>query len=511
MTSTDKKTIKDHPAWLLIALLIAASISFALFSAWKGYPPYRDIHLGTAIEYAQNGIRLDNTEIVGFNATGTPTIQELPLWQALVALTFKTFNSWWGWANVVSCLIFASSLIPLYGIGKHLMGIRGGQWTLVFYLSQPLVFRYFGLASTDGTSIAAAIWFWYLGLRLLSAPGFSIPLWSGALVAGCLAALLKLPFFMATGMGLFFYHLISNAKSTRNWISLSSVGVLAGVVFLGWTKTTDHLQTDALFPFVDLRISDPAIQFWYFGDWNYRLTPGNWIKGGWRFLNVLFGSFVLIGFCILGVWKSRPLWLPLAHILGCVLTTMIFSHLVLHHSHYYFMFAPAVALLSANAWLWLRDSFPASPRNQLIVTGVAGLLFAMSLIQGLIGMKISAGFDPYYKAVASQVEKHTTSTDKLLIQGGGWGGNILLLSGRHGLSIWDTKFLEDEANLKTLKDLGYNKLVMISESPLLHAVQVINPGASGKQRDIYQNHRTSIAGTWPVLHQDDDVIIQEIP
>ncbi len=82
---------------------------------------------------------------------------------------------------------------------------------------------------------------------------------------------------------------------------------------------------------------------------------------------------------------------------------------------------------------------------------------------------------------------------------------------RNGLSIWDNKFLEDEANLKTLKELGYNKLVMISESPLLHAVQVINPGASGKQRDIYQNHRTSIAEPWPVLHQDDDLIIQEIP
>ncbi len=320
-----------------------------------------------------------------------------------------------GEPNVVSCLISASSLIPLYGIGKRLMGVRGGQWTLGFYLSQPLVFRYFGLASTDGTSITAAIWFWYLGLRLLSAPAFSLPLWIGALVAGGLAALLKLPFFMATGMGLFFFHLISNARSTRNWVSLSSIGLLAGIVFLGWTKTTDHLQEGALFPFVDLRISDPAMQFWYFGDWNYRLSPANWIKGGWRFLNVLFGSFVLIGFCILGVWKSRPLWLPLAHILGCVLTTMIFSHLILHHSHYYFMFAPAVALLSANAWLWPRDSFPTSPRNQLIVTGVAGLLFAMSLVQGLMGMKISAGFDPYYKAVASQVERHTTATDKLLI------------------------------------------------------------------------------------------------
>ncbi len=78
------KLFKDHPAWLLIALLIAASIGFALFSAWKGYPPYRDIHLGTAIEYAENGIRLDNTKIVGSTRPAPPPFRN-----------FRCGRHWW--------------------------------------------------------------------------------------------------------------------------------------------------------------------------------------------------------------------------------------------------------------------------------------------------------------------------------------------------------------------------------------------------------------------------------
>jgi len=503
--------MREKPVCLLVAILLAACIAFPILVAWKGYPLYRDIHLGTAIEYARTSIRLENTRIVGFNATGTPTIQEFPVWQMLVAAAFKVLGPWWGWANVVSIVIFATSLYPLYMLGKEFMGHRGGLWTLVFYLSQPLVFRYFGMASTDGTSLAAMVWFLFFGFKLLTAPSFRMLPWSGALLAGTATALLKLPFFMAAGVGLFFYHLISNAKSRRNWVSLASVGLLAGIIFLAWTRHTDKLQAGAVFPFVDLRFSNPEMKFWYFGDWSYRLSAGNWLKGGWRVLNALFGSFVLAGLGLLGVWKSRPLWLPLCLISGCAITTLVFSHLVLHHTHYYLMFAPAVALLCANAFLWLRNTFEFDRRREWMFTGVAGLLLGLSLVQGLLGMKIVADFDPYYPDVARLVAKHTTTHDKILIQGGGWGGEVLMLSQRTGLSIWGTRFLEDESNLRILKDLGYNKLVMISESPLMHSIQVANPGAAGRKREYYQACRTIAVEKWPISYQTEDVVIQDIP
>ena len=511
MTNNITDSRNNKPVYLLLGILLIAVIAFPILCAWKGFPLYRDIHLGTAVEYSKHSIDIGSCQIVGFNATGTPTLQEFPIWQMLAAVALKTLGPWWGWANVVSILIFITSLYPLYMLGRAFMGHRGGLWTLVFFLTQPLVFRYFGLASTDGTSLTAMIWFLYLGYRLLSAPTFNIPLWVGAVIAGTATALLKLPFFMATGIALLSYHLLTRAKSFKHLVSLGSVGFCAGLVFLAWTKYTDHLQAGALFPLVDLRISDPDMFFWYFGDLKYRLTPGVWIKGGWRVLNCLFGSFVLLGLGTLGIFKSRPLQLPLCLIGGSAITTLIFTHLILHHSHYYMMLAPAVAMLCANAFLWLKDSFPMSLRREQGLVAVVGILLALSLIQGLIGMKITENFDPYSQKITPIVEKHTLPTDKLLIQGGGWGGDILTLSNRTGLSIWGTKFLEDPANLKKLKDLGYNKLVMISESPLMYAIQAINPGESGRKRQSYEQQRTAIVENWPVLYQTEDIIIQEIP
>ena len=511
MTNNITDSRSSKPVYLLLGILLLAAIAFPLVCAWKGYPLNRDIHLGTAIEYSKHSIAIGNTQIVGFNATATPTIQEFPIWQMLAAVALKTLGPWWGWANVVSILIFITSLYPLYRLGRAFMGHRGGLWTLVFFLTQPLVFRYFGLASTDGTSLTAMIWFLYLGYRLLSAPTFKTSLWAGAVIAGTATALLKLPFFMATGIALLSYHLLTRAKSFKHLVSLASVGFCAGLVFLAWTKYTDHLQAGALFPLVDLRISDPDMFFWYFGDLKYRLTPGVWIKGGWRVLNCLFGSFVLLGLGTLGISKSRPLQLPLCLIGGSVITTLVFTHIILHHSHYYLMLSPAVAMLCANAFLWLMDSFPMIVRREQGLVAGVGILLGLSVVQGLIGMKINCDFDPYSKKIAPLVEKYSLPNDKILIQGGGWGGGILTRSNRTGLSIWGTKFLEDPANLKKLKDLGYNKLVMISESPLMNAIQAINPGQSDRKRESYEQNRTAIVENWPVLYQTEDIIIQEFP
>ena len=506
-----KSLWNEKPTWLVIGVFLTACIAFPLICAWQGYPLYRDIHLGTAVEYARTSISFENTRIVGFNATGTPTIQEFPFWQMLAAMAFKVMGPWWGWANLVSILIFVTSLYPLYMLGKAFMGHRGGLWTLVFYLTQPLVFRYFGMASTDGMSISAMVWFLFLGFKLLTAPAFRILLWTSALIAGIATALLKLPFFMAAGIALFLYHLISNARSVGNWVSLGSIGILSSIVFMVWTNYTGKLQAEAVFPLVDLRFSNPEMKWWYFGDWNYRLSPGNWIKGGWRILNCLFGSFVLVGLGVLGIWKSRPLWLPLCMLLGCAMTTLLFSQLVLHHSHYYLMLSPAVALLCANALTWIANKLLPNGRRDWMFAATVAILLGLSLIQGLLGMKISAGFDPYSQYVARIVEKYTTPQDKLLIQGGGWGGDILIRTQRPGLSIWNTGLLEDEVTLQRLKSLGYNKLVMISESPLLHAIQVTNPGDGNRMRHSYEAMRTAVVANWPILYQNEDVLIQGIP
>ena len=74
-------------ALVMLAVLWLYAIGWAL----NGYPIYRDQHMGAAIEYASNGIDLLRPIIVGFNATGTGTPQELPLWQAAASVGINLF------------------------------------------------------------------------------------------------------------------------------------------------------------------------------------------------------------------------------------------------------------------------------------------------------------------------------------------------------------------------------------------------------------------------------------
>ena len=75
-------------ALAMLALLWLYAIGWALL----GHPIYRDQHMGAALEYASNGIDLLRPVIVGFNAKGSGTPQELPLWQAAASVGFKLFG-----------------------------------------------------------------------------------------------------------------------------------------------------------------------------------------------------------------------------------------------------------------------------------------------------------------------------------------------------------------------------------------------------------------------------------
>ena len=109
-------------------------------SASLGRPLFRASHLGPAIEYAHGSIDLLRPVIPGFNATGTPTALEIPLWQAAAALVFKaTHSTWFGWANVASLLLFATGLWPFIQLARQYFGHRASGWATIFFLSQPIV------------------------------------------------------------------------------------------------------------------------------------------------------------------------------------------------------------------------------------------------------------------------------------------------------------------------------------------------------------------------------------
>ena len=207
--------------------------------------------------------------------------------------------------------------------------------------------------------------------------------------------------------------------------------------------------------------------------------------------------------------------MPRYWFLGCLVATVVFTPIILHHRHYYLMFSPAIAMLCAQAAVDFEDIvMDRFPSRRHIWIGAVTVLLGLSLAQGLIGMKIVEDYDPYPDRIAALIRKYTTESDRLLVENGGWGGQQLLLTNRKGLSIWGTEFLENPANLARITELGYNKLVMISESPLLQAEQVIDPGQAGRVRVTWQTFGTKlthVADGWKTLFQNEDVLIKVIP
>jgi hypothetical protein len=512
MEATTATSRSASRAPVILTLSAAACITaFHLVYGWMGHSIYRDHHLGAALAYARDGVDLLRPVIVGFNANNAPTPQELPVWQAAASLPMRWFGNWFGWANTTSLLLFFSALYPAWKVGKRLGGSAAGWWTTALLLLQPLVWINAGMAGTDGTCIAATIWFFYCGLRLLD--GRNSMRWISATAAtGALAATLKLPFMMAAGFALGIILLVRHRKDVRAWLGLIVAALVSIGAFMIWTNHTDSCLAQAEFPFVDLRVShNPEMLWWYFGDWSYRLNPFNWIKGGWRALNGIFGSFVLLAFPVAVFGLRRSNLEAVALLCGAVLTTLIFSHLVLHHQQYFLMYSLPIALLIApvGAEAWVRLSakwrWPQAALEALLV-GVA----LLGVLQGLVGLE-AIHQDPYPSSVVERLRKHTSPEDKLLIVEGGWGGDYLFLSDRRGLSIWNAGFLNEDDNLRKLRQLGYNKLVLISESPLATALQMTNPGGAGYRRRTYKDAMTPEAEAWPTVHADADILIKHLP
>src|SRR2546425_5923698 len=135
-------------------------VVFHMGNALLGKSFIRASHLGTALEYTHGPINLLRPVIVGFNATGTPTALEFPLWQATAGLIFKlTGSTWYGWANFVSLVLFGTALWPFFQLARHYVGERAAWWATVFFLSEPLIVVMAGGVVSGGIFFGVSRWF----------------------------------------------------------------------------------------------------------------------------------------------------------------------------------------------------------------------------------------------------------------------------------------------------------------------------------------------------------------
>jgi hypothetical protein len=156
-------------------------------------------------------------------------------------------------------------------------------------------------------------------------------------------------------------------------------------------------------------------------------------------------------------------------------------------------------------------------------TGLLGGVLALSAVEGLITMRIAIDLDPFPKQMAALIEQHTAPGDKLLVyhQDPNWGGEVLFRARRQGLvfSIEEAfpggpapKGLRDvlgnSQDLARLKALGFNKLLLIGESPVRFAIEASNPG---KRRERRPYPDLPVAANWPEVFRSADLLIKTIP
>jgi hypothetical protein len=296
--------------------------------------------------------------------------------------------------------------------------------------------------------------------------------------------------------------LLIRRSTFSQWVFLGASGAIALIIFGFWNHWCDHEIGRAVFRYRPLTFRE--IPDWFLGSWEYRLNSLNYLRAGWRALACLWGSFILVGLTIYGLWKN-PRSLGSCLLYGALLTTMIFTKLVLIHRHYYLMYAPGIALLNAGA---LSALFP--NHKKLIPLILSPLLF-LSLVQGLIDIEAVVTGDPHMKKMGTIIAQNTSEKEKLLILGGGLGGDAFLHSGRNGLSVDDTALPENHDSCRSLKALGYTKFIWIAESPLLHALQITNPGGSGRTRERFPVKPTPQTFSWHTIFVSDEIVIKELP
>jgi hypothetical protein len=513
MTELTKKNPDNRDLTVLAVLLALGIVVFELWMATTDHDNSRSQHLGGAVAYAKGHIDLLRPMLLGFNANGSPTPLEFPIWQALTAVLMKCFGIWYGWGNVVSLLFYFSSIAALFSLCRRLNSDRAAWWAVVFTLLQPLTILAGGRAGGDSTAWGFAMWFIYFSYRMINDGGLW---WPAAILTGCLSAITKAPFFMAAGLTAFFWLWLRQKSSIRAWLFLSSAGIISVLACLAWNFHCQKIYAEAEFPTIDLdpyHAGGAAVNHWYFGSLAYRLNIHNWMRGGWHMMALVFGSLSFILFILLSVRlkRSTEAWLFLLAA-GC--TTLVFTPLLLEHDHYFFIVAPPVAWLCAlsaaefefEIWNRLRASTVARVAILLVV-------FAASLAETYMAIHFNINFDNYQETIGRTIEQHTASTDKIIVWGLNWG-DPFLRSNRDGLTgglaLDESGWLNNPDNLQRLRQLGYDRIALVNPSPFIVALTSVTGKHGEKLVDLHE-HLPAVARNWPVVFDSTQLLILKIP
>jgi len=468
----------------------------------------REQHLGTAVEFATHGLDLLHPIVLGANANGVPWILEFPFWQAATALLMKAFGIWYGWGNVVSLFCLFSSLWPLHRLARRFVSERAAWWALAFFLAQPLTWIWGGMAGTDSLSAASAVWFMYFAAVLLDTRAWRW--WPAAVLAGVVCVLMKLPFFMTAGLMSLFYLWQRHRASRVAWAQLVSVGAMATVAFLLWNRHANYYHNLAEFPCYDLRMTgrNSFAYDWWFGRWETLASVKYWARGLWHLVVVFFGSAALLALVVCG-WFMRDTKFLRWWLGAGIITTAVFTNVIMIHHHYHFLFSAPVVLLAARA---IQEFEPVAWRfvaGRMARLGVLLFFFAVNVAQGLFSVHVRYFTDDYSQKQGALIRQHTMPSDKIIVWGQLWG-RPFMHAHRQGLNTVSLVPLLEPAKLERLKQLGFTHVALMNHSPMEIATARVSSGRSYTDLSL-SALVPEPAKNWPVVLSTRDLLILRIP
>lgn len=273
-------------------------------------------------------------------------IFDFPIYQAITALLSGLMGPSLITARLVALMFFVFSARYLYLIAVELLDIPSGRVALLIYLITPLSLFYSRAVHVDFTAMCFSLGMTYHYLLAIRNNNMKHLLIGTALAL--FAWLVKAPyvFYMVFPLAWEYFR-----QPNKKWLLFRSPLLLIPIAaFWAWTRHVYQVNGEAPdWHFIpNYRLFNDN-SHWYYGTWQQRTDPENWLLLIRRLQNEAAG-WITSGLAILGVFFSLRikknatllLWL-----LGVVVYLVIFFNLNVIHNYYQIPFVPLIAIFAS--------------------------------------------------------------------------------------------------------------------------------------------------------------------
>ena len=499
--------MKNWQFWVLFGLMIG--LRFLHFGGEMDGPHiWRQSDTANyAWAFYQDGINLFRPSVCWMGGHKT-LILEFPLHEALAAILYHLWGPSLIWARLISLLFFGGSAIYLFKIARLIIApfsallpartqinqslfkkakddsTHFAEFATLIYMILPLGLYYSRAVHIDFSAVFfchAMLFHWMKGMRDLNLNQIVM----GSIMA-IFAFVTKIPyaFFLILPLAGWVWQvqrpMFRPLGSWRLWLKFFPFLLLPMVAFIAWQSYVFSINAAAPdWDFIPHYHKFTDNWGWYFGNWQQRLQPENWLLIGKR---ILFEVITLPGLVILalgglfsflkgkkssepikrgekeevltgekplsGGQKPRSPHLPLLWLTGAGIYLAIFFNLNEKHNYYQIPFMAPFALLIALA---ITSFSKVALRGVFIaLIGIAGFWWAESNYYQKV---------PLFELVGEKIRQHTKPDDLIITSYGGLdcrSPHILYPAHRNGWSIEDA-YVSPELvyKLQTEENAGY--------------------------------------------------------